>query len=286
MDRTSLSSNFLSKFLACPACKGNMTISKEVIECAGCGRRFKQPGSIYINLFPEDVVEKNDYRNWRERQDFFIKWVNKMWNRSLAAASSLIYDEFMEYVGDKIGGFTLDIGCSDGHLRKRLVDTLYIGIDPYEGWIINERPEFMDELFPISNTGIAFIKGLGEYLPFSTGSFDNVFITNTLDHSNEPYKMLSEASRVLKPGGSLYIMHENPSLINKVRNSGIRENFIKVIRRLKGLFLVRYAGSIHKHIARQELEAWLDTGFNREGKDSINSFHIFYHCVKKIKNAT
>jgi ubiquinone/menaquinone biosynthesis C-methylase UbiE len=49
------------------------------------------------------------------------------------------------------------------------------------------------------------IKGVGEELPFPDESFDIVGSLNTLDHTHLPKKVLSEANRVLKKSGLLYI---------------------------------------------------------------------------------
>lgn len=43
----------------------------------------------------------------------------------------------------------------------------------------------------------------GENLPFGDNEFDVVYSTNVLEHTESPLKVLSEALRVLKPGGTL-----------------------------------------------------------------------------------
>jgi SAM-dependent methyltransferase len=49
------------------------------------------------------------------------------------------------------------------------------------------------------------IDGVGEAIPFANGSFDIVYSNNVLEHTVDPAKVLSEALRVLKPGGKLFI---------------------------------------------------------------------------------
>jgi len=49
------------------------------------------------------------------------------------------------------------------------------------------------------------IDAVGESIPFSDGTFDIVYSNNVLEHTSNPAKVLSEAIRVLKPGGKLYI---------------------------------------------------------------------------------
>jgi SAM-dependent methyltransferase len=49
------------------------------------------------------------------------------------------------------------------------------------------------------------IDAVGESIPFPDGTFDIVYSNNVLEHTADPAKVLSEAVRVLKPGGKLFI---------------------------------------------------------------------------------
>jgi SAM-dependent methyltransferase len=49
----------------------------------------------------------------------------------------------------------------------------------------------------------------GEALPFADASFDIVYSTNVLEHTNEPARVLAESLRVLRPGGVMQFVFPN-----------------------------------------------------------------------------
>lgn len=86
----------------------------------------------------------------------------------------------------------LEIGVGTGRFAEKLgIDT---GIDPSEPALVLARTR-----------GISVQAATGEDLPFADGSFGAVFILFTLCFVEDPEKVLSEATRVLKPGGCVII---------------------------------------------------------------------------------
>lgn len=53
---------------------------------------------------------------------------------------------------------------------------------------------------------VEYLQGSGESLPFGDSYFSLVIIDNVLDHTKSPNEVLKETSRVLTPGGFLYLM--------------------------------------------------------------------------------
>jgi ubiquinone/menaquinone biosynthesis C-methylase UbiE len=53
------------------------------------------------------------------------------------------------------------------------------------------------------------IDAVGEKLPFPDASFDIIYSTNVLEHVEDPVKVIREAVRVLKPGGTMQFVLPN-----------------------------------------------------------------------------
>jgi SAM-dependent methyltransferase len=88
----------------------------------------------------------------------------------------------------------LDIGCGAQPLRSLLPDGItYIGIDIAES----------QERFGYRNPDTRYFEG--NVWPVEDASVDLAFATETLEHVDDPAQFLSEAHRVLKPGGRLIL---------------------------------------------------------------------------------
>lgn len=86
----------------------------------------------------------------------------------------------------------LEIGVGTGRFAKELgIDA---GIDPSE-----------QALTLAKKRGIKAQRATGEDIPFADASFGAVFVLFTLCFVETPGKVLSEAARVLKPGGCLVV---------------------------------------------------------------------------------
>lgn len=98
-------------------------------------------------------------------------------------------------------GDVLELGCG-GAANLQFYDWYKVrslsGIDP--------SPELLDAAqaeLAQSGRSANFVPGVAEALPFASGSFDTVVTTFTLCSVQNTVAALSEARRVLKPGGRL-----------------------------------------------------------------------------------
>ena len=113
------------------------------------------------------------------------------------------------------GGTILDIGCGD---MRKTHDYLYVGrrdvhrtgVEKYDDATIYGKSHLRVD---IAATG-AFTRVRcdieREPLPFSEATFDAAYCSHVLEHLHVPALAVSEAYRVLKPGGFFYVEVPGP----------------------------------------------------------------------------
>ena len=192
--------------MVCPVCKGHLSHEQspahEALVCPACSATYKVGDGIPHMLPPgidggrqskEEVLIE-----WRSRMDVFIQWRARIWDGS-ERAGKLQHDfyglktAFVEFSGLKNSAKRLlDIGCGDGGMRTLLGDVRYYGLDPLllEGHCYD---------FPI-------VKGVGERLPFESGSFDEAILNQVLDHCISIDQTFEEITRVTGGSGSVNVM--------------------------------------------------------------------------------
>lgn len=95
----------------------------------------------------------------------------------------------------------LDLGCGEGEIS--------IGLGNVTGVDISEP-----RLEIAKKNGVRTIKADVCKVPLNE-TFDAVIITDIIEHMQRPYDLLIEASRLLKPGGQLFL--ETPNALNFMR---------------------------------------------------------------------
>jgi len=135
------------------------------------------------------------------------------------------------------GGEALDVGCGEGKFTRSLVGRFQgvHGVDVKEKQIAVARAAATQE-----GVNVDFRIASGEALPFAEGFFDLVVFSNSLHHMPNVEIALREASRVLRPGGLLYIMepvpsgnyHEATVLVND--ETDVRTKAYEAVERLAG----------------------------------------------------
>jgi ubiquinone/menaquinone biosynthesis C-methylase UbiE len=110
------------------------------------------------------------------------------------------------------GKKVLEIGSGAGVTHVVWTKTYRI-----EGWGVEPEGEGFGDTAAIARDLIGangldpsrILNATGEALPFPDATFDIVYSTNVLEHTNDPAQVLREAMRVLRPGGTLQVVCPN-----------------------------------------------------------------------------
>ncbi len=94
-------------------------------------------------------------------------------------------------------GDALDLGCGDGRLTRELRAERVTGADVSEVALARARGRLPEAVF--------VHLAPDEPLPFADAGFDLVLCAETLEHVRDVQLLLSEARRVLRPGGRLAV---------------------------------------------------------------------------------
>ena len=125
---------------------------------------------------------------------------------------------FVERVAAELpgGAKILDAGAGEGRYRSLFSEQDYVTVDLAVG-----DPDW-------DYTNLDLVPNLSR-LPFPEDTFDAVLSTQTLEHLSEPGRFLREASRVLRPGGRLFLtapqcfrLHQEPHDYFRYTEFGLR----------------------------------------------------------------
>src|SRR3989442_559705 len=105
----------------------------------------------------------------------------------------------------------LDIGCGHGALSLTLSESVgfdIVAMDGLEARASSVRAKKATR-DPAVGSRVHIVRAGAETLPYRDASFDAVAATEVLEHLDEPGRMLSEATRVLRPGGRFFMTTPN-----------------------------------------------------------------------------
>jgi len=113
-----------------------------------------------------------------------------------------LLESFLAVFKDEKPGKVLDIGCGDGDYSYNLQK---MGFDVLGGDMDVERFRYKDQV-PFKKCNIT------EKLPFTDNSFDFVVLAEVIEHLKNPYDVIKELCRILKPKGKLVL--STPNILN------------------------------------------------------------------------
>lgn len=131
-----------------------------------------------------------------------------------------------EAIGAALTGSVLDIGCGTGTFLRRLAgqphrqpDSVLVGVD-YSAAAVGALAGV---------PGVGAVRADAQRLPLRPASFDAVTARHMLYHVPDPTRAISEARRVLRPGGVfaavVNLEHTTPALLGIVAESVAAHGF-------------------------------------------------------------
>jgi 2-polyprenyl-6-hydroxyphenyl methylase/3-demethylubiquinone-9 3-methyltransferase len=153
---------------------------------------LKVPEEVYKRINNKVYDEEGD-RWWQP--GFSLNLIKTLYNPFRVGYSKKIIDLLKI---DPKGKSALEVGCGGGLLCEEIAAIGFntTGIDPSKQSLNTASKHAADNGLKIS-----YINGTGESLPFPDEMFNIVFCCDVLEHVEDLPKVISEISRVLKPGG-------------------------------------------------------------------------------------
>lgn len=180
-------------------------------------------------LFRRTIIPISTEKRGERLPRIIPQWIK----RRVETDTYMIYD-FSEEAAASLpsGARMLDAGAGQGRFKADFAHTLYTGVDLAVG----------DTQWDYSNLDANCNLTA---LPFGKNTFDAVLCTQVLEHVSEPALVINEISRVLKPGGKLFLsapqswcQHQKPydffrytsfGLTYLFKKSGLRPESIRPI---------------------------------------------------------
>ena len=183
----------LLALVRCPDCHGALSGTADRLVCQACGHRFGGSAQAYLDLRPHvEFDEQTKYLDEALHADARHERVSPPF-----LGSKVRNDMLRAFLAPGPGDRVLDLGCGSGRalLWNRDWRSTMAGIDI--------APFFAEE----ARGGVDLLLGDLRRLPFADGTFTKAYSLDVLEHLSPDAlrAMLTEAARVLAPGGHLFV---------------------------------------------------------------------------------
>jgi SAM-dependent methyltransferase len=183
----------LLALVRCPDCHGVLAGPADALVCRGCGRAYDSASPDFLDLRPRvQYAEQTKYLDESLHVDARHERVSPP-----LLGSKIRNDMLRAFLAPEPHDLVVDLGCGSGRtlLWNRDWGASMVGVDI--------SPFFSAD----ARRSVDLLIGDLRKLPFADGTFTKAFSLDVLEHlSPDAVRgMLAEASRVLAPGGSLFI---------------------------------------------------------------------------------
>lgn len=141
---------------------------------------------------------------------------------------SAVYDRIKKIIDwTPTSGRLLDLGCDRGDITARYTDKAkeVHGVDNNADAIA-----YAKKYYP----GVTFALAQGERLPYKDNYFDTVVMGDVLEHVENEEQTITEAHRVLKPGGTLVLSVPHKGLFGFIDSFNMKFYFPRLYKWWKG----------------------------------------------------
>lgn len=186
-------SDRLRSLVRCPDCRSLLAGPPSALTCQGCGREYRSPSPDYLDLRPVvEYAEQTKYLDESLHADARHERVSPP-----LLGSKIRNDMLRKFLAPQPHDLVADLGCGSGRtlLWNRHWGAAAVGIDIAPFFSADARRD------------VDLLIGDLRTLPFADGTFTKAFSLDVLEHlSPDALRgMLAEASRVLAPGGGLFV---------------------------------------------------------------------------------
>lgn len=186
-------SDALLSLVRCPDCHGVLAGTPDSLVCRGCGRPYHSASPDFLDLRPRVVYsEQTKYLDETLHADARHETVSPP-----LLGSRIRNDMLRSFLAPEPHDLVVDLGCGSGRalLWNRDWGSRSVGVDI--------SPFFSSD----ARQSIDLLIGDLRRLPFADGTFTKAFSLDVLEHLSPQAlrEMLAEASRVLAPGGELFV---------------------------------------------------------------------------------
>lgn len=221
-------------YLCCPDCQADLLATRESLTCTGCDRRYRiVEGIPDLRLGDPRAEETRRVEQLLERFDssdfcgLMRFYIGETTNDSLLdveleyelewarrGAKQLFRIESMartmadgEICVDHVEGLYLDIGCGKGAMLATMAGRCdrAIGIDHSLEYLILARKLFQE----LGADNVLLIAGSNLELPIHSDCASLITSIDVIEHIPDQARGVAEDTRVLKPGGAIFMNSPN-----------------------------------------------------------------------------
>ena len=148
--------------------------------------------------------------NYASRQAEMEAWYRDLLRDEDAAEAQLLADYWPHAATLRtFRGRLVDVGGGAGLAARFLHPSVeYVVVDLSPIWSSDKWTSF-SECFRRDGPRPCYVQAAGEELPFDSASFDGAISFWALNHARRPNQCLSQIARVLRPGGTAYLVLED-----------------------------------------------------------------------------